>query len=116
MLDNPQEEILNKGGFIFLAWQDDEIVGTAALLNEGNGVFELAKMAVVSRSQGLGISRLLIDKCLQTARDSGVRRIYLQSNSQLTTAIHLYEKYGFKHIPVVNSHYHTADVMMELML
>ncbi len=73
-------------------------------------------MAVAENYQGLGISRLLMDRCLQAARDAGARRLYLQSNSQLTTAIRLYEKYGFRHIPVKGAHYLTADVMMELIL
>jgi ribosomal protein S18 acetylase RimI-like enzyme len=73
-------------------------------------------MAVSPFFQGKGISRLLIENCLQAAHASGAKRIYLQSNSQLTTAIALYEKYGFKNIPVKDAHYVTADVMMELLL
>jgi N-acetylglutamate synthase-like GNAT family acetyltransferase len=116
MINNPQEEIINTGGFIFLAKSGNEVVGTAALIKESPTQFELVKMAVSHLFQGKGISRLLMEKCLQAARESGAKRIYLQSNSQLTTAIALYEKYGFKHIPVKDAHYITADVMMELLL
>jgi N-acetylglutamate synthase-like GNAT family acetyltransferase len=116
MINNPQEEIINTGGFIFLAKSGNEVVGTAALIKESPTQFELVKMAVSPLFQGTGISRLLMEKCLQAARESGAKRIYLQSNSQLTTAIALYEKYGFKHIPVKDAHYITADVMMELLL
>jgi GNAT superfamily N-acetyltransferase len=116
MINNPQEEIIDTGGFIFLAKSGNEIVGTVALIKESPTQFELVKMAVAPFFQGKGISRLLMEKCLQAARESGAKRIYLQSNSQLTTAIALYEKYGFKHIPVKDAHYLTADVMMELLL
>ena len=116
MINNPQKEIIDTGGFIFLARSGETIVGTAALIRESPTQFELVKMAVLPAFQGQGISRLLIEKCIMTAKEAGARRIYLQSNSQLTTAIALYEKYGFKHIPVKDAHYLTADVMMELML
>ena len=52
VLDNPKETILDKGGCIFLAKAGDEIIGTAALMKEDNGVFELAKMAVIKKYQG----------------------------------------------------------------
>ncbi len=116
MINQAQHEILDPGGFIFLAKSGNEIVGTVALVKETPQQYELVKMAVAENYQGMGISRLLMDRCLQAAREAGARRVYLQSNSQLTTAIRLYEKYGFRHIPVKNAHYLTADVMMELIL
>jgi GNAT superfamily N-acetyltransferase len=116
MLNQAQRQILDPGGFIFLAKNGDEIVGTIALIRETPQQYELVKMAVAENYQGRGISTLLMDRCLQAAREAGARRVYLQSNSQLTTAIRLYEKYGFRHIPVKDAHYLTADVMMELIL
>ena len=114
MINNPQQQIIDTGGFIFLAKCGEQIAGTAALIKETSSQFELVKMAVAPAFQGKGISRLLIEKCLQAAKEAGAKRIYLQSNSQLTTAIALYEKYGFAHIPVKDAHYITADIMMEL--
>lgn len=117
MLDNPEEQVLANGGVIYLAQTSEaEIIGSAGLIHEGNGIYELAKMAVTDAYKGKGISKLLIEKCLIKAKELGAKKIYLLSNSQLTTALSLYEKYGFKHVPVVNAHYATADVMMELEL
>lgn len=113
VLDNPEAEILAGGGVLWLAKAGEEIVGSAALINEGAGVFELAKMAVAPEFQGRGISRLLVEKCMADAEKLGAKKIYLVSNSQLTTALALYEKYGFRHVAVTNPHYATADVMME---
>lgn len=116
MLDDPQGTILEKGGAIFLAECDNQIVGSAALLKEQEGVYELAKMAVATAYRGRGISKLLIEKCLEKARALRASKITLFSNHQLQTALGLYEKYGFRHIPVVNSPFVTADVKMELLL
>ena len=116
ILDDPQGTILDEGGVIYLASTEDEIVGSAALMKEEEGVYELVKMAVSKEWQGKGISKLLLDKCIDTARAWNAKRITLYSNSQLKTALTLYEKYGFRHITVENSPYVTADVRMELIL
>jgi N-acetylglutamate synthase-like GNAT family acetyltransferase len=116
VINNPQKEIIDTGGFIFLARYGNKIVGTAAMIKESATRYELVKMAVAPALQGKGIGNLLIEACLKRAKKEGAKKIYLQSNSQLTTAISLYKKFGFKHIPVKNTHYLTADVMMELLL
>lgn len=116
VLDDPKTTVLDKGGYIWLAMADGKVIGSAALIKEGETSYELAKMAVTEAWRGKGISRLLIDACLQKARAIGATRLTLYSNHQLKTAISLYEKYGFKHIAVHDSPFATADVMMELVL
>lgn len=46
ILNNPEEFIINPGGIIFFAKEDETIIGTVALMKIENGVFELTKMAV----------------------------------------------------------------------
>ncbi len=116
VLDDPRGTIIDRGGVIYLAAAGDEIVGSAALMREEEGVYEFAKMAVTPAWQGKGISRLLIDACMQSAREWKAKKLTLFSNSQLTTAISLYEKYGFRHVKVEHSPFATADVKMELSL
>lgn len=116
MLDNPQSTVIDRGGFIWIAIVDGKIVGSSAIVKEGEGEYELAKMAVIPEYQGRGISRLLIEKSLNKAKQAGAHRVTLFSNHQLTNAISLYEKYGFRHIPVEGSPFATADVKMELLL
>jgi putative acetyltransferase len=116
ILDNPEGEIINKGGFIWLAREGGSIVGTAAIMKETDAVFELAKMAVDEAFQGNGISKLLIETCIDKAKKIGVSKLELFSNHQLISALGLYEKYGFKHVDVTNSPFETADVKMEMIL
>ena len=63
-LSNPQEQIIDKGGFIFYAKLNHEIVGTASLLKKTENVFELGKMAVTDKAQGYGIGTLLLEHSL----------------------------------------------------
>ena len=116
VINNPQGTIIEHGGFVFLAKEGDEIIGTAGLMKEHEGVYELAKMAVAPASQGKGISKLLIEKCIEKAKEIKAEKVILFSNSQLQTAIKLYEKYGFKHIAVTDNPFLTADIKMELSL
>jgi GNAT superfamily N-acetyltransferase len=115
VLDDPQGTILDQGGFIWLAKDDVVIAGTAAIMNEGHGIFELAKMSVSPAYQGRGISKLLIETCIVKAKETGAKKLLLYSNHQLLTALKLYEKYGFRHVEVTDSPFKTADVMMELL-
>jgi putative acetyltransferase len=73
-------------------------------------------MAVTPGFQGRGIAKMLIEKCLNKARELKAKKIFLYSNSQLITAISLYKKYGFVHVDASNSPLLTADTKMELSL
>ncbi|MFM9909849.1 MAG: GNAT family N-acetyltransferase [Chitinophagaceae bacterium] len=116
ILNDPQGTIIDAGGAIYLAKIGNDIVGTASLMKEKEGFFELAKMAVTPQRQGKGISKLLIEKCINKAMELNATKIFLFSNHQLQTAIQLYRKFGFENIDVTDSPFATADVKMELQL
>lgn len=116
ILDDPQGTVIGGGGKIYLVKIGDKIVGTAGLWKEDEESYELIKMAVDPLYRGRGISRLLMDHCLMEAKKLNAKKVFLYSNSQLTTALKLYEKYGFKFIEPKNSPFSTADVKMELYL
>ena len=116
ILNDPRGTIIDNGGVIFLAKSGDEIVGSAAIINEDHGIFELAKMTVATAFQGKGISKLLLEKCLEAAKERNAKKLILFSNSQLQTAISLYKKYGFKHVDITDAPFLTADIKMELSL
>ena len=116
VLDDPQGTILDRGGFIWLAMAENKAIGSAALIKEHEGEYELAKMAVTAEYRGKGISKQLIETCLSKAKEIGAKKLLLFSNHQLQTALKLYEKYGFYHVAVEDSPFETADVKMELVL
>jgi ribosomal protein S18 acetylase RimI-like enzyme len=116
VLADPRGTIIERGGCIFLAKEKDTIAGSAALMKAGDHEYELAKMTVAKSFRGLGISKLLLTRCLEEAKKSGAKKVILFSNHQLETALHLYRQFGFKDIPVEDSPFETADVKMELVL
>jgi ribosomal protein S18 acetylase RimI-like enzyme len=114
ILDDPQGTVIARGGCIFLAMNGKQVIGTAGLWKENKEEYELIKMAVDPEYRGQGISKILLDRCLEEARKHKAKKIFLYSNSQLQTALKLYEKYGFRHVLVVDAPFVTADVKMEL--
>lgn len=116
VLDDPRGTIIDRGGYIWLAKEGEEIIGSAALMKEHDEVYELAKMAVIEKMRGKGISKILITSCINKAKEIGAKRLTLFSNHQLLTAIKLYEKFGFRHVEVKDSPFETADIKMELEL
>ena len=114
VLSNPQEFIINKGGFIFFAKLGDEIVGTVALINQ-KSFFELSKMAVSPKHQGLKIGQQLMNHCIDFAKQQHWKSITLYSHRKLVPAINLYKKVGFVEIELEkDSHYERSDIKMRL--
>ena len=116
MLNEPKARIIEPGGAVYLARVESEIIGSAALINEHDGIYELAKMTVVPAWRGKGISKLLLEKCLEKARALQAKKIILFSNNQLGAALQLYTRYGFVNVEVTDSPFLTADIKMELHL
>jgi len=111
-LSNPQKYIINKGGFVFFAKLNDEIVGTVSLLKINDHAFELAKMAVDESVQGLGIGKKLIEHCFIFCQSNHIQQLVLYSNTKLESAIHLYKKYGFVEVPLDCNSYKRCNIKM----
>lgn len=112
-LSSPKKEIIDKGGFIFYAKFNDQIVGTVSLLKKTETVFELGKMAVAEKAQGYKIGTLLLEHCLEVAKQKHIKTLILYSNTQLQSAVHLYRKYGFSEIKLDEGLYERANIKME---
>jgi putative acetyltransferase len=115
LLDNPQK-YLDKGGRIFLAHCNNEIVGTVSLIPVNNEEFEIMKLGVVDAYKRLGIGRKLMQLCIDICQEKKVKLITLETSSKLKSAIKMYLKFGFVHVEITASCYETADVKMELKL
>ncbi|WP_299048749.1 GNAT family N-acetyltransferase [uncultured Polaribacter sp.] len=116
ILNNPQEYVIDSGGFIFFAKLNNEIIGVVSLINQKT-FFELSKMAVSPKYQGLGIGLQLMNFCIDFAKNKNWKSITLYSHRKLVSAIHLYKKVGFTEISLEeNSHYERSDIKMLLEL
>lgn len=98
LLNHAKEEIIDQGGAIFFAQYDNSIAGCFSLIPYNNESFELGKMAVKKEFQGKKIGHGLLAFAIQHTREQDKESLVLYSNTILTSAIHLYRKFGFKTI------------------
>ncbi|MCJ2165903.1 MULTISPECIES: GNAT family N-acetyltransferase [unclassified Pseudodesulfovibrio] len=87
-------------GNFWLAFEGDELVGTIALKDVGDGVCALRKMFVKKEYRGKerGVAVALMQTLLSWARSNGVREIYLGTVDIYHAAHRFYEKNGFTEV------------------
>lgn len=114
VLTRPMEAIINAGGAILMALVDGVPAGTVALRKVDDLTFEFTKMAVDENFRRMGIGEALSYASFKKAGELGADNVILYSNSQLQPAIRLYEKVGFRHLPVGKVEYKRSDVKMKI--
>lgn len=72
--------------------------GVAPLANEAEVYCELQKMYFLPETRGKGIGSQMMEKCLQSARDFGFEKCYLETMPFMLDAQKLYRKVGFENI------------------
>jgi putative acetyltransferase len=72
--------------------------GVKQLKDASQDTCELQKMYFHPDARGKGYGKNMFDKCMEAAKVFGFKHCYLESASQLKSAIQLYEKNGFKHL------------------
>lgn len=114
-LENPEREIIKKGGFILFAEYENEIAGTVALIKHTDKEYELAKMAVSEKSQGKQIGKKIALAAIEKIRSLKAEKLFLETNSTLLPAMNLYKDLGFQEVEMKNkSEYDRATLRMEL--
>lgn len=100
VLNNPQKEIIDPGGSIFMLQKADQVIGTFAFLKKGEGIYEFSKMAVKPDERGKGYGNLIMQFVIHFADQQDWKKLILYSNTLLMNSIHLYRKYGFKEVAI----------------
>lgn len=123
ILSNPQQEIIQKGGVVWVAVRKtqpvDSVVGTIAFLPLEGGSSnykrgEVFKLSVSEHAQGKGVAQDLLSTAIDFTQQQGFSVLSLETASCLDAARHLYDKNGFVEKPFPSpSLYTRADVYME---
>jgi GNAT superfamily N-acetyltransferase len=115
VLSNPRSEILDSGGFIFMAEIKDEVIGTFAFIKKRNQIFEFSKMAIDPKFRNKGYGNVMMQFAISFAKKYRWNKIILYSNTILKNSIHLYFKYGFIEVPMeADVIYSRGNIKMEL--
>ena len=114
---NMFESYQNKNDIYYVVEINGEVIGGGGvkpLRNFETEVCEIQKMYFSPKSRGNGIGKLMFEKCIQSAKDLGYKKCYLESASTLKAAIHIYETFGFQHLnaPLGNTGHFSCGVWM----
>ena len=117
VLNNPEREIVGKGGFIFMIQKNYNTIGTFAFIKKTEKIYEFSKMAIVPEERGNGYGNKAMVFLIEFAKNKKWSKLILYSNTKLKNSIHLYSKYGFKEVPLEkNVIYSRGNIKMELSL
>jgi putative acetyltransferase len=100
-VDHLAQAYAQPGWAYFVLEQDGRLLGGGGIgpLAGGDpGVCELRKMYLLPEARGRGQGRALLQLCLETARQLGYRRCYLETLTGMDAAMRLYERAGFKRL------------------
>ncbi len=95
ILSDPNGKILKKGGYVFFAKLNGDVIGTCALLKVDEKTFEIAKLAVTSEAQGQQVGRKLTETAIERARSRHAESVVLETSVELRATTNLYRKLGF---------------------
>ncbi len=88
---------INRGGiFELIENEAGELLGTVGLYPMNDETVELRKMYFSTKLRGQGFGKKTLQRMIETARQLGYQKIYLETAVILKEAVHLYEKFGFK--------------------
>lgn len=115
VLEHADEHIVNTGGTIIFALVGTNIAGTVALKKIDDETVEMTKMAVDEAYQGNKIGWKLAEQIIRQAWEMGFRKVVLYSNTILVPALNMYQRLGFREIPLETGRYLRSNVKMELL-
>ncbi|WP_456422666.1 GNAT family N-acetyltransferase [Lutibacter sp.] len=99
LLDTLFETYNIKNAVYFIIEKEGEIFGGAGIKHLDNydgNVCELQKMYFLPEARGIGLGKVLIELCLQKAKEFGFEKCYLETLPYMKDARKLYKKVGFK--------------------
>jgi [ribosomal protein S18]-alanine N-acetyltransferase len=99
---------------------DGNMIGYAVLMPAMDEA-HLLNIGIDAKYQGKGLGSELLQKMLELARETGIRRIILEVRPSNTAAMALYSKGGFREIGIRRGYYAAASgredaIVMELEL
>jgi putative acetyltransferase len=100
-VDHLAQAYAQPGWAYFVLEHDGRLLGGGGIapLSGGElGVCELRKMYLLPEARGRGQGRALLQQCLETARQLGYRRCYLETLTGMDAAMRLYERAGFERL------------------
>ncbi len=116
-LDDLTEAYREEKGDYFVVESQGELVGGAgigSLPNANPEVCELQKMYFSPAARGKGWGDLMMNKCLEAAKELGYKQVYIETMPYMKAAQKLYVRHGFEYIdaPLGNTGHYSCPVYL----
>jgi GNAT superfamily N-acetyltransferase len=98
----------------FLAERDGRLLGSAFVMNGGEGVAKLRMVYVEPDARGTGLGRRLVRASIAFARHAGYRAMSLWTNDILHAARRIYEAEGFTLVSSEPHHSFGVDLVGQI--
>lgn len=100
-------------GRMYLALVDDKAVGCVALTKNDDVYCEIKRLYLKPEYRGMGISKALVETVIKDAKEIGYKHMRLDTFPFMTSAIKLYEKFGFYYIEKYNDNPAETAIFMQ---
>ncbi|GAA0451408.1 GNAT family N-acetyltransferase [Alkalibacillus silvisoli] len=103
-----QESDTKEGVELIVAEFNDDIVGSVVLFPAKTDAYEwidaldypeLRMLAVTPDGRGKGVGKTLVDECIKRTKQQSHTKLGLHTGEFMTSAIQLYEQFGFRRVP-----------------
>ncbi|PWT76001.1 MAG: GNAT family N-acetyltransferase [Chloroflexi bacterium] len=94
-LDDISHSYIDAGQVFVVGCLGREIVGTGALIYQGEGISELVRISTREPYRRMGIGRAIIAHLVNIARQRGDQRIIVETNTAWHEVVSFYERLNF---------------------
>lgn len=110
-LNDIHASYIDRGGVFIVVEADGKLIGTGALMPEGDNTARIMRVSVHQDYRRMGMGRGITAQLVKTARQIGYTRILVETTDTWQAAIQLYQDFGF-----VEVDQYGGDVHMEMVL
>ena len=114
-MDNLAQTYFDNKGIFLVMTDESQVIGTGAIRRLDDATCELKRVWLLFEYHGKGLGYRMIQELLAFARETGYRRIRLETDREgQRRAYDLYKRLGFYEIPRYSDN--VDDVAMEMLL
>ena len=114
-MDDVQQIYFDNGGIFLVLTDEDQIIGTGAILKMTDEVCELKRLWLQVEYHGKGLGYRMIQELFAFARKKGYQRVRLETDrDSQSRAFELYKRLGFYEIPRYSQHQDETALEMVL--
>jgi ribosomal-protein-alanine acetyltransferase len=103
-----EKELNNPNSSYFVAKQKNQIVGFGGIWKAVDDI-HITNLVTKKNMRNLGIAKQILDKLIQTAKQTKLASLTLEVNENNLPAIDLYEKFGFQKLGIRKKYYNNQD-------